>query len=44
MIELTQEQARAMDEQAVLGSVIGSLSVFAMQEIEKCLEAVLEIP
>jgi mRNA interferase MazF len=31
-------------DEAILGRVVGSLSLDAMQEIEKCLKAVLEIP
>ena len=31
-------------DEEVIGPVIGSLSLAAMQEIEKCLKAVLEIP
>lgn len=31
-------------DEAVIGAVVGSLSLDAMQEIEKCLKAVLEIP
>lgn len=31
-------------DEAVLGRVVGSLSLAAMQEIESCLKAVLEIP
>jgi mRNA-degrading endonuclease toxin of MazEF toxin-antitoxin module len=31
-------------DEAVIGRVVGSLSLAAMQEIEKCLKAVLEIP
>jgi hypothetical protein len=31
-------------DEAHVGPVVGSLSLAAMQEIEKCLKAVLEIP
>jgi mRNA interferase MazF len=31
-------------DQAVVGSVVGPLSLNAMQEIEKCLKSVLELP
>ena len=31
-------------DEAVIGPVVGSLSLIAMQEIETCLKAVLEIP
>lgn len=31
-------------DEAIVGPVVGSLSLAAMQEIEKCLKATLEIP